>query len=94
MNNLYRAQNAWLRSGAPQDDPDVCLNTARNFVSVCYPDIGNPGYLVLHFPPIEYEEFRTHAGREAARECILSLSGDARAFTTFGEAMDYAATIA
>lgn len=47
MNNLHRAQNAWLRAGAPMDDPDICLDAARDFISVCYPDIGNPGYLVL-----------------------------------------------
>ena len=68
MNNLQTAQNAWLRSGAPQCDPDVCLDFPADFVSVCYPDIGSPGYLVL------------------------SLSGDSRAFETFGEAMDFAAT--
>ncbi len=69
MNNLHTAQQAWLRAGAPQDDPDVCLNTKRDFVSVCYPDIGNPGYLVL------------------------SLSGHAATFATFGEAMDFASRI-
>ena len=70
MNNLQTAQNAWLRADAPQDDPDICMNTKRDCVAVCYPDIGHPGYLVL------------------------SLSGSARQFATFGEAMDYATTIA
>lgn len=60
MNNLHRAQNARLSAGAPQDDPDICLNTRGDFVSVCYPGIGHPGYLVLSLTG-KYRTFETFA---------------------------------